>query len=230
MPVLIPTPTGQSYPVFPNVLTNPPYSAFRWPIKRTPKFVTLTQTPANLRGQLRISLTTFPIWKFEWDLSYLKGDETPAQYTSALATLLGFYMQVQGAYGNWLFTHPYDNQIPSGTPALALNSVSGGNTGDGTTTVFMTTRQIGAGQDLIQNFNGTPTIYFNGVAQSTGLYNLDGYGNILFNSPPGNGVAVTWSGAFYYLCSFDEDEWTELAEDLWQIWSLHGLKFSTQLL
>ena len=215
------------YPVFPTIA--PPNGSFAWPVKRTPRFNTLKQMPANLRGELAISLTTFPIWDFVFDVSWLPGDETPAQSSSALQSLLGFFGLVQGSFSPWLFTHPYDNAIPSANPASCTNSVNGGNAGDGTTTTFLMTRQIGALQDLIQNFNGSTSIYLNGVLQASG-YTIDAYGNLTFTTPPGAGVTVEWSGAFYYLCRFDEDSWSDLQEEFYQIWTLSNLAFHSVLL
>ena len=219
-----------NYPIFPSILTNPPNSAFRWPIHRTHRFATLRQVPVNLRNELTIGLATYPIWDFEWDLSYIKGDETTQQAASAYQALVGFAGQVQGGFAPWLFPHPYDNTIPVASKAGCTNTISGGNTGDGSTTIFQMTRQIGVLQDLIQNFNGSPVIYLNGAVQNNTTYSIDQFGNLIFNSAPGSGVSVQWSGAFYYLCKFDEDSWKSLEESMYQIWSLGDLKFHTVLL
>jgi hypothetical protein len=216
-----------SYPVFPNIA--PPNGAFGWPIKRTPRFKTLQQPSANMRGDLAISLSAFPQWDFEFDVTWLPGDETPAQSASAFQSLLGIFGQGLGAGAPWLFTHPYDNAIPTSKPASCLNSVNGGSNGDGSTTTFLMTRQIGALQDWIQNFTGAPSIYVNGALQASG-YSIDSYGNLTFTTAPTSGYAVQWAGAFYYLCRFDEDTLSELQEALYQLWTLSSLKFHSILL
>ena len=128
-----------------------------WPVKKTPSFKTIIQTPANNRGENRISLTPFPIWKFELDFNYLSGDFS--QNASALAQLAGFFGKVGGAAQDWLYSDPYDNSVPSSSPSIF-------GYGDGSTLQFPLVRQVGGMNDLIQNLNGNPTIYVNGVAQN----------------------------------------------------------------
>lgn len=88
-----------------------------FPIKQTPMFNTLTQTPYSGRGELRIATMQFPRWDFVIDIGCLKGD---AQGTNTpWQTLINFYMGVQGANADWLFLHPYDNIVGSYTVAGA---------------------------------------------------------------------------------------------------------------
>lgn len=91
-----------------------------FPIKQTPSFNTITQTPATKRGQLRISTTQFPIWKFNLDISYLSGDAT--QTGSQWQHLINFYMAVQGAASDWLLLHPFDNLAGNFSVAGAVTS------------------------------------------------------------------------------------------------------------
>lgn len=193
---------------------------YTWPIKQTPVFNTIIQTPATKRGELRISTTQFPLWNFIFDISYLKGDAQGS--ATAWQTLVDFYMRVQGAASDWLFLHPYDHQVtaqPIGT-------------GDATTTEFTMYRTLisGGAQDLIQNFVSAPEIFLNGVLQSGSSYTIDQFGTITFNTAPGAGVVITWTGQFYYRCRFMDDQWGSLQEDLFQIWSNHELKFISVLL
>jgi len=194
---------------------------WKWPVKKTPSYKTLVQTPAANVAELRVSLTSYPIWSFELDISYLMGDGNAS--ASAYQTIVGFLGSMQGQAGQFLYDDPEDDLVKSATPANCTPA-----TGDGATTLFQTTRQIGAMADLIQNFNGTPIIYLGGVAQATG-WTLDNHGNLTFTTAPGSGVTVQWSGAFYFLCRFLEDEWTDLQEDLYQIWSLSALKWKSLL-
>jgi hypothetical protein len=111
---------------------------FGWPLKQTPSYSTIIQEPATKRGPVRISTTEFPTWEFSLDLSFLRGDAT--QPTSDWATLLNFYMAVQGAFADWLFLHPYDNTLGS----LAI-------TGSITSGIFAPDEQ------LVQNTTGATT-------------------------------------------------------------------------
>lgn len=93
------------YPIFPTVDTTRA-AGFNWklPLKVSPSFRTLVQTPANNRGEVRIALTQYPLWKFEMDLPYIYGD--PDLATAGFQSIIGFYGQNQGAAGPWLFDWP----------------------------------------------------------------------------------------------------------------------------
>jgi len=197
-----------------------------WPIKKTPIFSTVVQTPASGRGELRIPLMLFPRWDFVLKTEYIKGDaQSPIASPSNWQILVNFYMQQQGAASDWLFLDPYDNTVSNTTPQVI-------GTGDGTTTQFAIYRQLATGGalDLIQNYVSAPTIYVNGSAVSSSTYTINQFGVITFNSAPPNTQPVAWSGQFYYRCRFLEDSWSDLQEDFYQIWSLDGLKFRSVLL
>jgi hypothetical protein len=136
----------------------PPHWNWKYPVKKTPSYNTTTQTPTSGRGQLRIANQVLPIWKFSYDISYIKGD-AQAGSDSAWQTLVGFIMGQQGAAGDWLFSDPYDNNFPN-TAAQTFAY------GDGVTTAFQLYRQIGNGNDIVQNINGAPSIYVGGVLQT----------------------------------------------------------------
>ncbi len=191
---------------------------YRWPVKKTPSYKTLIQTPASNVAELRVSLTPYPIWIFELDVSYFIGN--PIGADTAYRDLVGLYGQMQGAAGQFYYQDPYDFQVQLAncTPAK----------GDGTTTLFVMTRQVGGLQDLIQNFIVSPTVYLGGVAQTSG-YTIDNHGTLTFTTAPASGVAVQWSGNFYYLCRFLDDEWTDMQQDLLDVWSNSALKFKSIL-
>lgn len=86
-------------------------STVGFPIKQTPVFNTITQTPASGRGEIRISTTQFARWDFVIDFSYIRGDASGAN--TVWQQLINFYMAVQGAASDWLFLHPYDSLIGS---------------------------------------------------------------------------------------------------------------------
>lgn len=206
---------------------------FKLPVKKTPSFKTTRQMPANNRGELAISLTQYPIWEWEMTLAYMRGDYSPAQYASALQLIVGFYGQMQGSAGEWLYFDPNDNGSNSTTVAsglgianLTYNSVG---TGDGHNNAFLLTRSIGGMTDLIQNFAaGYPLVYVAGVLQSPTLYSIDLYGNLLFTSAPALGQVVAWYGQFYFLCRFDDDKWA-LEGFRSGLWRVDPLKFHSIL-
>lgn len=187
-----------------------------WPVKKTPAYRTIRQMPANFRGENRISLTTYPVWKFELEFASLRGDFS--QLSSGLAALAGFMGQVQGSFQPWLFTDPYDN---------AVTNMQFG-TGDGVTTAFQLTRTVGGMLDLIQNLNGTPTIKVSGGTVTP--LSISSTGLVTLSSAPASLAPITWTGSFYFRCVFDADEWDELQEFLNGYWELPSLKFTSILL
>jgi hypothetical protein len=119
---------------------------------------------------------------------------------------------------------------PSAAPVL--NTSQAIATGDGLTLAFSMIRTIvtAGAQDLVQNFVNPPAIYLTGVLQSSSTYAIDQYGTITFTTAPGAGVVISWIGQMYYRCRFLKDEWDDLEEFLYQIWSQKALNFRSVLL
>jgi len=137
-------------------LRQPRALSWGWPVKKTPSYSTLRQTPASRRGEVRISLTPVPVWDFEIDLTYIYGDLN--QTNSAIQQFLDFYQHMQGAANDWLFSDPYDN--------LATLQLIG--YGDGTTTQFQIGRSLGSSSfEPIQNVIPS-LVQINGVTVPAG--------------------------------------------------------------
>jgi len=137
-------------------LRQPRNLSWGWPVKKTPSYSTIVQTPASRRGEVRISLTPNPVWNFEIDLTYIYGDLQTAN--SAIKSLLGFYNTVKGASDDWLFLDPYDN--------LLTGELLG--YGDGVTTQFQFCRTLGfGGFEMMQTVFPT-ALYINSVAVPAG--------------------------------------------------------------
>lgn len=202
--------------VFPQPI--PSQWSWKWPIKKTPVYSTIVQTPVSGRSELRVPLYVYPRWQFDLDVSYIKGDFQ--NQFSPFATLLGFWMQVNGASDDWLYLDPYDQ--------IVANHQFG--TGDSSTVAFQLSRNIGGGSDIIQNVNGTPVIFNNGVFVPANQYSIGSTGVVTFGSAPADGAILSWSGSFYFRCRFNKDAYEDLQEDLYQIWSLQGLKFISVIL
>ncbi|MGH9541391.1 MAG: DUF2460 domain-containing protein [Terriglobales bacterium] len=213
-----------AYPVF--TLPSPAAGgSYTWPIKRTPKFATIRQTPASLRGQLALSLSPYPIWEWSISLGYLKGNISDSSH--ALNQFVGFYLLALGSSGLFLFADPFDSS--------ASSAVFG--TGDGATTAFPLRRQLGAsglaGWDLIQNLNGTPSIYVAGTL--TTPTSISSTGVVTFSSAPVSGAALTWTGSFYYLCRFTDDSLADLSaiqtfDGINLLWDLKAINLESVLL
>jgi hypothetical protein len=132
------------------------------PIKQTPLFNTITQTPASGRGELRIPTMEFPRYDFVLDVSYLTGDAQGTYKGQVISggtqwqNLVNFYLAVQGASSNWLFLHPYDNSVGSYTVAGSLTG----------------TKMFQVGEVLIQT-NTLTTANFISLSGST--FTISGY-------------------------------------------------------
>jgi hypothetical protein len=211
---------------------------YKLPIKKTPSYKTLVQTPASNAGEVRVSLTPYPVWIFNLDLAYMRGDLSAEQIGSAMQNIVGFYMAVDGMSDNWLYFDPDDNGsnqqvVNSGLPIADLATYQFG-TGDGTTTAFPLTRKIGAagGLDLIQNWvSGYPLIYEGTVPGGyTTAYTLNTQGILTFNSAPSNETPLYMQGQFYFRCRFLDDEWNELQAIMYQLWRNPAMRFKSILL
>lgn len=201
--------------IFPTL--SAPNAAFGWPVRKTPQYRTIVQTPVSGRGELRLAQARYPRWLFELDVAYLTGDFSTG--SSAFAALIDFYMAAQGMASDFLFTDPNDNAVAGQNFGI----------GDGTTTTFQLTRSIaGAGVDIVQNVKGTPTIEVAGTPTTPA--SIGSTGIVSFSEPPASGAALTWTGNFYFRCRFDDDSQSSLQEDLYQLWSLSGLKFRSVIL
>ena len=64
--------------------------------------------------------------------------------------------------------------------------------------------------------NGTPTSAFA----------IGPLGRITFASPPPAGSALSWSGNFFFLCRFDQDE-LDVQQMMQGLWSQSGISFVT---
>jgi uncharacterized protein (TIGR02217 family) len=200
-----------------NLVFTPPFRTnFGFPTK-TPNFKTLVQQTASLRGEIRVSLTPYPIWTWEFPVNWMKGSEQ--DQNSAYQYLLGFFMSMGGQFSDFLYEDPYDNQISASAPAYF-------GTGDGATINYQLVRPIGMGTDIVQNLNGSPTIYVNGTATTV---TMDTSGVVTFPNAPAASAVLTWSGNFYYRVRFDEDS-QDYKQFMDKLWSMDSLKLRSVIL
>lgn len=140
-----------------------------------------------------IAYRAYPLVHFEYEFEFLR------DYNTELKSVVGLLNAVQGRAQTFLHTDPDFNTVTGQIFGM----------GDGSTTAFQIVATYansgGAGApELVQNFNGAPSIYINGSLQSSG-YSVNGQGLVTFTTPPAGGAVLTWSGSFYYRCMFDED-------------------------
>jgi len=129
-----------------------------------------------------------------WEVAY--GVNTEAK----LAALVTFFMARKGMAVGFRFKNHGDYQ--------ATGEVIG--TGDGSTDAFQLVKNYTSGtgtlaRNITKPVNGSETIYLAGVPQASG-YDLDlTTGIVTFDTPPGNGVAITADFDFDIAARFDTD-------------------------
>lgn len=198
-------------------------------VSRTYQWKTFVQEALSGK-QSALSARQYPL--VNWDMTYnvLRDVGAPGGFSSAseIQSIVGLYNKMQGRADTFLFTDPDFNTI---APANAAQYGSFG-TGDGSTLVFQLTATYqvsgGPGQaEIIQNLNGTPILYDNGVTISAANYTIGATGIVTFGGghAPASGHALTWSGSWYYRCRFDEDAivWKRFMSKLW----LANVKFTS---
>lgn len=169
-----------------------------------------TVSGREIRGTYQI----YPMYEFELAYDVLRD----AKNGTDLATLIGFFLARQGSFDNFLYSDPQDSSVTT------MNF----GTGDGVTTQFQLTRTYGSTftfAEPVQNVNGTPQIFVNGVLQTvTTNYTLSSTGLVTFVTAPGSGLALTWTGSYYYRCRFLEDK-MDFRKIMLGLWSIDKVSF-----
>lgn len=190
----------------------PTLAGLEYPVKRTPEWKTLTQE-ATSGLEARSAPWTYPRW--HWEVSYSK--LSSAQAAAEFQTLVDFFNARQGQYDTFLYSDPDDNAV--------TNQQFG--VGDGTTTAFQLTRQLVANgfSEPIFNVNGVPVIKDAGVIKTAGAdYTISAAGVVTFTYTPTAGHALTWTGAYYFRCRFEDDQ-SEFNLFLYQLYENKKVRF-----
>jgi uncharacterized protein (TIGR02217 family) len=182
--------------------------------KKSFTFDTTVQTPKSKRGEIRYSAQPYPIWTWDYPVNFMRGGEQVAN--SDFQYLLGFGLAMGGMLSDFLYRDPYDNTVTAQSFAV----------GDGSTTQFQLTRSIGIGTDIVQNLNGTPTVYVNGAVMS---YVIGSTGIVTFALPPAVNAVLAWSGSYYYRVRFDADT-QDFDQMMDLIWSAGSVKLRSVIL
>lgn len=180
----------------------PTFVGLSWPVKRTPMFNTKVQKAVSGR-ETRIAFMSYPLYKIELSFEYLS--------LADWSTLGGFFKARRGKWDSFLFDDKNDNTA----------TVQGFGTGTGSATQFQLVRALGGFTEPVENINGTPSIFINGVLQVSG-YSIGSTGIVTFTSAPANGTNLTWTGAYYWRVRFDQDE-AEFAENISKFFDLKKL-------
>ena len=199
-----------------------------WSVSKAPRFATRIQRAVSGR-ELRVVDQPNPIWT--WTLTYsLLRDAHDARAASGpglgydeLRTLMGFFLQQQGAFQPFLFDDPTDDQASA--QAIGI--------GDGGTTVFRLVRTMGAAlpgggfAEPITAPNVVSAIYFDGVLQGPSGYGVDpATGLVTFAAPPPAGQLVTADFTYCFRVRFADDT-AEFETFLYQLWALKQVKLQS---
>jgi len=177
-------------------------------LKKTACFNSVVQRPVAGKGVASASLQPYPTYAFEFDADRITGNEI--LLSSTIESIVGIHITCNGKSFPFMFTDPQDNTVTQLVSGM-LNVTSGaatpmGTAGDGVSTQFQLARIRGAGgvpNDIIQNVNGSISVYINGSL--TALYSLGSTGIVTFNTAPALNATLTWAGSFYFYCRFLED-------------------------
>ena len=199
-------------------MTIPPYfptlAGLGWSVHKKPTFSTIVASHVSGR-EVRDAHYANPIWQFE--LTYEGLDSSSNSYpglgADSLQTLMGFFLQMQGQYGVFLYTDPTDNSATNQTFA----------TGDGATATFTLARSLGGFLEPVGWVTSVSNVTLNGANQSSG-WSASTPNSLVFNAPPGAGVLIGATFAYAFQCRFDGDD-LDFEQFMQNLWTAKSVKF-----
>ena len=201
-------------------MTTPPslpsLSGLSWSRHKKPGFSTRVASHVSGR-EVRVALMSYPLYEFEAVYNGLASSATAAFAglgSSSLQSLMGFFLQLQGQFGTFLYTDPDDCTVTG--QAFA--------TGDGATTSFTMERALGGFLEPVGWVTAIANVYLNGVAQSSGGYSLTTPNTLLFTSAPTSGAVVSADFSYAFNCRFLDDQ-MDFEEFMANLWKLDSMKF-----
>ena len=199
----------------------PALPGLAWSVTKAPRFATRIQKAVSGR-ELRVLDQPNPIW--QWTLGYdllrdphdARGVGLGAGYDE-LRTLMGFFLQQQGAFQPFLFDDPTDDSVA----AQPLG------TGDSSTLEFQLVRTMNGFAEPVTAPNLVIAVYFNGVRQGAAGYTVDPNTGLLgFATPPPAGQAITADFTYYFRVRFSDDT-AEFENFMLQRWRLKQVKLQS---
>jgi uncharacterized protein (TIGR02217 family) len=199
-------------------MTTPPslptLPGLTWSRFKRPTFSTRIADHVSGR-EVRSPFRTYPLYEFEASYDGLTSSASayPGLGVSSLQTLMGFFLELQGQYGTFLYSDPDDNAVTS----QALG------TGDGTTTTFAFVRTLGGFTEPASWVTSVSKVYANGLNQTSG-WALSAPNSLVFTSAPAIGVAITADFSFAFECRFLDDQ-MNFEAFMSQLWQLQKMTF-----
>lgn len=164
----------QPFPGFGNSTINPgvpagldPFNSalpgLAFSVHKKPMFKTNIKEAAS-GNEVRTAMMTYPRWDFELTYDFLKDTPQATAYTS-LETIMGFFLQMQGAFNTFLFKDPDDY--------LVSNTLCG--ISDGLTLQYPLLRNLGGFYELVgQVDTANPIVISQSTEESTTIPSTPG--------------------------------------------------------
>jgi hypothetical protein len=192
----------------------PTLAGLGWSVHKKPLFSTLVASHVSGR-EVREPLYQNPIWSFELTYDGLSSSPTayPGLGSDSQQTLLGFFLQLQGQFGTFLFADPTDNIATNATFA----------TGDGASQSFTFSRFMGAFLEPVGWVLAVSNVFLNGVNHPTG-WTLSQPNSLIFTSPPGPGVLIAATFSYAFQCRFEDDD-MDFEQFMSNLWKVDSVKF-----
>lgn len=194
----------------------PNLSGLAWSRHKKPSFSTRVVSHVSGR-EVRLPLMSYPLYEFEAVYNGLSSSATAAFAnlgTSSLQSLMGFFLQLLGQAGVFLYTDPDDNTVLGQTIGV----------GDGTTQQFVISRTLGGFSEPVSYVTALNAVYLNGTAQPANDWLFTAPNMLAFASPPGAGAAITADFTFAFQCRFFADQ-LDFEEFMSALWKLDSVKF-----
>ena len=199
-------------------MTTPPalpsLPGLSWSRHKKPGFSTRVAPHVSGR-EVRVALMSYPLYEFEAIYNGLtsSGSTFAGLGANSLQSLMGFFLQLQGQFGTFLYTDPDDNTVTG--QAFA--------TGDGSTTSFTIMRALGGFLEPVGWVTTLSNVYLNGARQTSG-FSLTTPNTLAFTTAPGSGVVVSADFSYAFNCRFLDDQ-MDFEEFMANLWKLASMKF-----
>ena len=193
----------------------PALAGLAWSRHKKPGFTTRVASHVSGR-EVRVALMAYPLYEFEAVYGALASNATFAFAglgSASLQSLMGFFLQLQGQFGTFLYTDPDDNAVTGQVFA----------TGDGATTQFTMMRSLGGFLEPVGWVTAIANVYLNGSAQSGTSYSLAAPNTLTFTTAPASGTAVSADFSYAFNCRFLDDQ-MDFEEFMSMLYALQSLK------
>jgi hypothetical protein len=199
-------------------MTTPPslpsLPGLTWSRHKKPGFATRVAPHVSGR-EVRTALMSYPLYEFEAAYGGLSSSASAfaGLGASSLQSLMGFFLQLQGQFGTFLYADPDDQSVTG--QAFA--------SGDGTTMSFAIQRGLGGFLEPVGWVTTLSNVYLDGVRQTTG-FALTTPNTLIFTAAPGSGVIVSADFAYAFNCRVLDDQ-MDFEEFMSSLWKLDSMKF-----